>query len=104
MTYVIWIVALFFSISWSLGLFVQPNLRLKSTIVTLVYWWLIIGIVFLLEFSVYHLIWLMPLALFVPLIFMQTKVLSQRYTSTVSIFIKSLFILGTAIWLLYYFS
>lgn len=66
MSYIVWGLVLFFAGSWTFGFIIRPDFRLKSTMVTLIYWWTFIGLVFLLDLSVYHLLWLMPLALIIP--------------------------------------
>lgn len=75
MIYVVWAAALFFAVSWTLGIAVRPDFRLKSTIVTLVLWWAAIGLAAV-TFSAWHLLWLMPLAVFVPASIMQSMLAS----------------------------
>lgn len=104
MTYITWGVVLFFACSWTFGLIVRPDFRLKSTIVTLVYWWTTIGLVALSSTSVFHLLWLMPLALFVPMVIMHAEISTKFHASVGSIFVKSLFVIGPAVTALIYFS
>ena len=74
MSYIVWGLVLFFAGSWTFGLIVRPDFRLKPTVVTLIYWWGFIGLVFLSDISVYHLLWLMPLSLFIPAVLMQVEI------------------------------
>ena len=104
MAYLAWAVVLFFAGSWTFGLIVRPDLRLKSTIVTLIYWWAAIGLVAFTSISVYHLLWLMPLALIVPLVLMHAEISTTLHANVSSIFFKSLFIIGPAVGALIYWS
>ncbi len=104
MSYIVWGLVLFFAGSWTFGLVVRPDFRLKSTIVTLIYWWAFIGLVFLSDLSVYHLLWLMPLALIIPGVLMQTEISTKLRANVGSIFIKSLFLIGPAVGALLYWS
>lgn len=61
-----WAAALFFAAAWSFGLAVDARQRIKSTVVTVGLWWVLIGFPALGAFSVFNLFWLMPLALAVP--------------------------------------
>jgi len=97
MEYFVWGLAMFFAASWTFGLIMRPDFRLKSTIVTIAYWWLIIGLAILASISVYHLFWLMPVALLVPMLLMQVELSRTLRVSVGGIFIKSLFIIGPAI-------
>lgn len=97
MIYVLWAAVLFFAGSWTLGLLMNPRMRLKSTIVTVLYWWICIGFAATSQFSPWHLLWLMPLSLVVPMLFMMTG-------SVVAIFIASAIIIGPAIGALLYFG
>ena len=104
MSYITWGLVLFFAGSWTIGLIVRPDFRIKSTIVTLIYWWAIIGLVFLSSISVFHLLWLMPLALVIPMILMQTEISTKLQANVASIFVKSLFLIGPAVGALLYWS
>ena len=104
MSYIVWGLVLFFAGSWTFGLIVRPDFRLKSTIVTLIYWWAFIALVFILGISVYHLLWLMLLALFIPMMLMQAEITTKLHANVGSIFIKSLFLIGPAIGALLYWS
>ena len=104
MLYIVWGLVLFFAGSWTFGLVARPDFRLKSTIVTLIYWWGFIGLVFLSGLSVYHLLWLMPLALIIPGVLMQTEISTKLRANVGSIFIKSLFLIGPAVGALLYWS
>lgn len=61
-----WAAALFFVGSWTFGLLAAPHQRLKSTVVTVGLWWALLLFPALGAFTVFHLLWLMPLALVVP--------------------------------------
>lgn len=64
--YAVLAVALFFAGSWTLGVLIRPNLRLKATIVTIVLWWAEIGTAIFSAMDALHLLWLMPASLFGP--------------------------------------
>lgn len=104
MVYALWVVVFFFSASWTLGLVINPSMRIKSTIVTIVYWWSSIGFALASLFSPWHLLWVMPLALIVPTILMQVEMSSSFRTSVSSIFLKSLFIFAPVVGALIYLS
>ncbi|MDH0095300.1 hypothetical protein N7333_01755 [Pseudomonas sp. GD04158] len=104
MIYALWAVVFFFSASWTLGLIINPSMRVKSTIVTIIYWWISIGFALVSAFNPWHLLWLMPLALIAPMLFMQAEMASSFRTSVTSIFFKSLFVLGPALGALIYLS
>lgn len=59
-------VAIFFAASWTIGLIVSTRNRLPSNIVTVGLWWLQITLAFVGGYGYLHLLWLMPLALFIP--------------------------------------
>jgi hypothetical protein len=100
---VLWIVALFFAGGWSFGLIALPDQRVKSTVVSVVYWWVEIATVFLAGLHPAHLLWLMPLALFIPMIVMQSLLLTPNNTVG-RIFVLSGVVLGPALAALFYFS
>ncbi len=52
--YVLWGLSLFFAGSWTFGLLIRPSYRLKNTVVTVVYWWVAIALVYLGELSPLH--------------------------------------------------
>lgn len=104
MAYIAWALVLFFAGSWTFGFISRPDFRIKSTLVTLIYWWLAIVLVMVINISVYHLFWLMPLALIFPAVFMQAEISATSRSGLGSIFFKSLFIIGPAFGALIYFS
>ncbi len=100
---VLWIAALFFAGSWTFGLLVRPDYRLKSTVVTVAYWWVAIAIVFLAELHPAQLLWLMPLVLVIPAQIMQQLLLSSANTVG-TIFILSGAVIGPALAVLLYLA
>lgn len=83
-----WVVVLFFAISWSAGVIINPPFRVKATIAALIHWWVLIGIVALFRVSVFHLLWLMPLVLILCTVVMQIELQKLR-TKVMSIFVKA---------------
>jgi len=60
--YAVWAIAAFFILSWTFALFATPGRMSAPNRCTLISWWAC-GICAALGFySVYHLLWLMPLA------------------------------------------
>ena len=100
---VLWAIALFFAASWTFGLIVRPDYRLKNTVVTVAYWWLEISIVYFAGLHPAHLLWLMPLALIVPKVVMTNLLLTAQNTVG-TIFMLSGVVIGPALALLLYFS
>jgi hypothetical protein len=90
---IIWIAVLFFSGTWTIGLITQPNMRMKNTIVTVVYWWIEIFLAYQSSYDVVHLLWLMPLSMAVPFLFILTR-------SVLIMFIQSAVILAPALYFL----
>jgi hypothetical protein len=43
--YVAWALALFFAASWAFGIIVRPDYSLKSTVATVIFWWIEIATV-----------------------------------------------------------
>lgn len=68
--YVVWALALFFAGSWAFGLVVSPRNRIGSTILTVLVWWACMAAAAAGAFSVFHLLWMFPLALVVPAVLM----------------------------------
>ena len=97
MIYALWAIVLFFVGSWTLGLLLNPKMRMRSTVVTVVYWWISIGLATTSSFSPWHLLWLMPVSLVVPMLFMFSG-------STIATFLASGLILGPAIGAVVYFG
>jgi hypothetical protein len=64
--YIAWGLALFFAATWTIGILHKPEFRHKSFIVTILFWWLGIGLAMLGFYNVLYLFWLMPLSIFVP--------------------------------------
>lgn len=95
--YIVWALAAFFAFGWTLGVVLKPLEQLKSTPPTVLFWWGFIGLALAGTLSVYHLIWLMPLSLFVPVLFLRT--LLRRFDdkiTSVGVFLRSLFIVVPA--------
>lgn len=102
MVYVLWTIVFFFSVSWTLGLIINPSMRVKSTIATIIYWWISIGLALESTFNPWHLLWLMPLELIVPVIFMYFEMASKSRASVTSVFYQSFIIIGPVLGLLIY--
>ena len=102
--YITWGVALFFAGTWTIGLFHRPDFRLKSNIVTVLFWWIEIGLVVLGFYSVLHLFWIMPLSVVIPGYFERMEFGTRLYASAGSVFTKSSIPLGIAICILIYLS
>ena len=65
-----WAVAGFFIVGWSLGLAVNQKFRIKPTVVTVWIWWSSVIVILISGASVFHLLYLMPMAVFFPTIAM----------------------------------
>jgi len=104
LTYVAWGAAFFFAGSWTFGLLVRPDYRLKSTVASLLLWWLEIGLALLGFYSPLHLFWLMPISLFLPNAYMQAEIRSRLESHLSTILLKSSVIIGPVLGLLIYFS
>lgn len=89
MIYVVWIAAFFFAGSWTFGVILNPGMRLKSTLVTIAYWWISIVMALISLFSAWNLLWLMPLAVLVPMLAMHAEISSSLRTYTSTIFMKT---------------
>lgn len=83
-----WVVVLFFAVSWSAGVIINPPFRVKATIAALMHWWVLIITVALTGVSVFHLLWLMPLIIILCTAVMQIELRNLR-TKVMSIFVKS---------------
>ena len=96
-------IAFFFAGSWTFGLSIRPDMRLKSTVVTVILWWPLIASAFLELFPSFALLWLMPLALLIPA-FLGMSAVRIGGTSTSAIFILSTLVLivpySLTVWLL----
>ena len=68
--YLVWGLAFFFAIGWTIGWLAKPYGQLKSTVVTILFWWAEILGVLATSVSVLHLLWLMPLSLILPAVIM----------------------------------
>ncbi|WP_460135944.1 hypothetical protein [Pseudomonas sp. S1_E04] len=96
MRYAAWTVVLFFAVSWTFGLLVAPQHRVKSTVVALTHWWISIAIVVFIGLSVYHLFWLMPLALVVSMVALNIEL--RKFRANVgTIFLKVALVMWPAI-------
>ena len=93
---IIWIIVLFFSGAWTFGLITQPNMRWKNFIITVAYWWIEIFLAYQSSYEVIHLLWLMPLSLAVPFVFITTNLTRNLLT----MFIQSSLILAPTIYFL----
>ena len=67
-------IALFFAGTWTFAVMFRPAGQLKSTLVTLPYWWIGIAMAIAGLIGPFHLLWFMPVALAVPAIAMTTMV------------------------------
>jgi len=61
------------------------------------YWWIAIGLALASVFNVWHLLWVMPLALIVHRLYMQAGIASARPVDASVIFVRSAFVVGPAI-------
>jgi len=103
--YIAWGLALFFAGAWTMGVFRKPGGYVaKSIIVTVLFWWIEIGLAVLGFYSVLHLFWLMPLSVIIPGSFESMEVRTRLYSRVGSIFVKSSIPLGVAIGVLIYMS
>lgn len=66
LAYLVWAAALFFAATWAFGLVASPRNRIGSNILTVILWWVALALAFSRTFSVFHLLWIFPLALVVP--------------------------------------
>jgi hypothetical protein len=98
--YLAWAVALFFAGSWAFGLVIRPDYRLKSTVATVLFWWIEIATLFVSGVSVFHLLWLMPISLLLPMFIM----LGDLRAAFVFILVRSGLIIVPALGALIYFS
>lgn len=103
--YIVWGLTLFFAGSWAFGMFVRPDFRLKCNVVTVIFWWAEIALAALGFYSVFHLLWLMPISLFIPGAVQQAE-LKKRFAHapTAVIFAKSAVPVSLALAALIYFS
>lgn len=90
-------VALFFAIGWTYALVRRPDFRLKSSLVTVPYWWVGIGLAFTEVMSPFHLLWFMPIALGLPS-FVLTSSWRILHASTVIHFLISSLVLVPALY------
>lgn len=67
-TYATWAAALFFAGAWTFGLVAAPQQRLASTILTVMLWWVGIAVSAAGALSVFHLLWMFPAALVLPVL------------------------------------
>ncbi|MCF7545307.1 hypothetical protein [Pseudomonas petrae] len=84
----VWVVVLFFAVSWTVGMLVSPQHRMKSTIAALAHWWISIAVIGATGISVYHLLWMMPLALMLCMVAMNLE-LTKFKARTFTIFLKA---------------
>lgn len=93
-----WGVVLFFAISWSVGVIINPQFRVKATLAALMHWWVLIGITLISGVSVFHLLWLMPIAIVICTAVMMVELRRVR-TRVMSIFAKSAVLIWPAAFL-----
>jgi hypothetical protein len=75
---------------------VAPEHRVKSTVVSVIHWWISIAIVVFSGLTVYHLFWIMPLTLVVSVIALNMEM--RRFRVNVgTIFLKVAAVIWTAI-------
>ncbi|KPY89754.1 Unknown protein sequence [Pseudomonas syringae pv. spinaceae] len=98
MVYAGWAVVLFFAIGWAFGLIVNPQFRLKTTVVTVMHWWIAIGAALVFGIKVWHLFWVMPLILVASMI-IGTAMLARQPPRVMSMFIATAVISWPAIWM-----
>jgi hypothetical protein len=98
--HVAWALSLVFAASWTFGLIIRPDYRLKSTVATVLFWWTRIATVFISELPVFHLLWLMPLSLLIPAIIMS----GNLRTPFVAILVWTGLIIVPALGVLVYFN
>ena len=101
LTYIAWGLAFFFAGSWTIGIVMY---RVKSNIVTVLLWWIEIGLAGLGFYSAVHLFWLMPMSVAIPWQLESIEMRTHVYARIGSIFIKSAIPLGVAIAVLVYLS
>jgi hypothetical protein len=89
LTYIIWAAALFFAVTWTAGLVLRPDFRLKSTIATVILWWIWVAAAACHLYSVFHLVWLMPASVFLPTAVMMNEIARSGKASVLSILLKS---------------
>jgi hypothetical protein len=87
--WITWAVVLFFAVSWTYGAVRYEQYRLKATIVSMALWWIEIFISATGAFLVFHLIWLMPLSLMVPLPISSAEQIQNPPGSVTRMLIKS---------------
>lgn len=97
MKWITWAVVLFFALSWTFGVIRHQQFRLKATVVSMVFWWIEIFIAMAGGFVVFHLLWLMPVSLIVPMQVGNADQLKAPPGSVARIFFKSLLFLSVPI-------
>lgn len=73
--YAVWAVAVFFAFGWAFGLVASPRNRLGSNILTVILWWAAIAACAAGAFSVFHLLWLFPVFLVLPVLLLAGRAL-----------------------------
>ncbi len=92
----VYVLAIFFAFGWTFVLWRQPSQRVISTIVTVLYWWMEIVLALLNKFNAFHLLWLMPLSLFLPSMLL---LMQMRKTFLVNFILSGVVIIPVLIWL-----
>lgn len=69
----VWVLAVFFAATWTLGLVTQPRFRWASTVAGVICWWGYLAAAALGWLNPLHLLWLMPVILLLAQIFMRAE-------------------------------
>ena len=75
---IIYSIAFFFTISWSIIILMKSSERVIGTVVTTIYWWIILVSSFFYGYNKLHIIWLMLTALILPMIIMLLQLSYSR--------------------------
>ena len=100
--YVIFILAFYLAGSFTYGIIKTFPNTTKATVATTFYWWIAIFLAIGSLYSVYHLLWLMPLFLLLGTIFVTAWVKPNH--GILATLLIPLIPAGTILWLLIYFS
>ena len=77
-------IAVFFAGSWTLGVLVNPEFRLKSTVSGIVCWWALLWASYGAVFHILHLWWLFPAAMFMGALVMNAAMMDIRTLGRIS--------------------
>lgn len=102
-TVMTYILALYFAIGWTLGVIFQNQTRTSSNITAIFYWWIEIIITTAGYINSLHLFWLMPLTLFLSVMFIR-KTLPAPFSIYVlaNIILSSIFLIPILLILIFY--